>query len=101
MNVVRLSILPVLPVASAIWLLLPSLIGPTVAVAQDQSDATCILGNAKNGQTITVQGEAVQQPHDLGFRIVGCDDLVLVKRDPLQAWMMERVRELVQRASFP
>jgi hypothetical protein len=62
----------------AIWLLLLSLIGSAMAVAQNQSDATCILGTAKSGQTITVQGKAVQQPHDLGFRVVGCDDLVIL-----------------------
>src|SRR5229473_566219 len=62
----------------SIWLLILSLIGSAMAVAQNQPDATCILGTAKNGQTITVQGKAVQQPHDLGFRVVGCDDLVIL-----------------------
>jgi hypothetical protein len=62
----------------SIWLLILSLIGSTMAVAQNQPDATCILGTAKNGQTITVQGKVVQEPHDLGFRVVGCDDLVIL-----------------------
>jgi hypothetical protein len=62
----------------SIWLLFLSLISSATAVAQNQPSDTCILGTAKDGQTITVQGKAVQQPHDLGFRIVGCDDLVIV-----------------------
>ena len=62
----------------AIWLLFLSLIGLALAIAQNQPGATCILGTAKDGQIITVQGKAVQQPHDLGFRVVGCDDLVIL-----------------------
>jgi hypothetical protein len=62
----------------SIWLLILSLIGPTMAVAQNQPNATCVLGTAQDGQTITVQGKAVQEPHDLGFRVVGCDDLVIL-----------------------
>lgn len=61
-----------------ILLLFLSLIGSAMAVAQNQLDATCILGTANNGQTITVQGKVVQEPHDLGFRVVGCDDLVIL-----------------------
>jgi hypothetical protein len=34
----------------SIWLLILSLIGSTMAVAQNQPDANCILGTAKNGQ---------------------------------------------------
>jgi hypothetical protein len=49
-----------------------------MAVAQNQTSATCILGTAQDGQTITVQGKVVQEPHDLGFRVVGCDDLVIL-----------------------
>ena len=62
----------------ATCLLLLSLTGPAMAFAQNQFEATCILGTAKNGQIITVHGKAVQQPHDLGFHVVGCDDLVML-----------------------
>lgn len=60
------------------WTLFLSLIGSATAVAQNQPDAACILSTAKNGQTITAHGKAVQQPHDLGFRVVGCDDVVIL-----------------------
>lgn len=62
----------------SIWLLIFSLIASVMAVAQNQPDSTCILGTLKNGQTITLQGKAVQEPHDQGFRVVGCDDLVIL-----------------------
>jgi len=62
----------------SICVLFLSLTGSAIAVAQNQPDATCILGTAKDGQTITVQGKTVQEPHDLGFRIAGCDDLVIL-----------------------
>lgn len=55
-----------------------ALIGLVIAVAQNQRSGTCMLGTAKDGQTITVQGKAAQLAHDLGFRIVGCDDVVIL-----------------------
>jgi hypothetical protein len=36
------------------------------------------LDTAKDGQKITVYGRAVQQPHDLGFDIAGCNNLVVL-----------------------
>jgi hypothetical protein len=62
----------------SMWVLFLSLTGSAIAFAQNQPDATCVLHTAKNGQTITVQGKTVQEPHDLGFRIAGCDDLVIL-----------------------
>jgi hypothetical protein len=59
------------------WLLFLSFIGTATACAQIQP-AACILDTARDGQTITVHGKAVQQPHDLGFAIVGCNDLVVL-----------------------
>src|ERR1044071_6114673 len=49
----------------------------SVAFAQNQN-AACILDTAKDGDAITVTGEAVQQPHDLAFGIVGCEDFVVL-----------------------
>lgn len=40
--------------------------------AQNNTSA-CILDSAKDSQTITVRGKAIQQPHDLAFGIEGCD----------------------------
>jgi len=62
----------------SIWLLFLSLISSATAVAQNQPSATCILGTAKDGQTITVHGKAVEEPHDLAFSIEGCNDLVIL-----------------------
>jgi hypothetical protein len=61
----------------SMWLLFLSFICSTTAFAQKQVDA-CILDAAKDGQTITVRGKTAQQPHDLGFNIVGCSDLVVL-----------------------
>lgn len=63
--------------SKSVWLLFLSLIGSATAFAQNQPDA-CILDTAKNGQTITVHGNTIQQPHDLGFGIVGCNYLVVL-----------------------
>lgn len=61
----------------AIWLLLLPFISSARVFAQSQPDS-CVLDTAKNGQTITVHGEALQQPHDLAFGITGCNDLVIL-----------------------
>ncbi|SRR5579871_6999207 len=61
----------------SICLLFFLLIRSATAYAQNQRDA-CVLDVAKDGQTVTVRGKVVQQPHDLGFRIVDCNDLVIL-----------------------
>jgi hypothetical protein len=43
---------------------------------------------------------SLREPLDL-VRKVGRDGVVLVKRDPLQVWVGERVRELVPKVFFP
>jgi hypothetical protein len=53
------------------------LIGWVAAFGQNQSRA-CTLDTAKDGQTITIAGKAVQQPHDLALHIEGCNDLVVL-----------------------
>jgi hypothetical protein len=40
--------------------------------------SACVLSTTRNGQVITVHGEAVQEPHDLAFDIPGCRDAVLL-----------------------
>lgn len=62
----------------SIWLMFLSLTGSAIVAAQDQSSPTCILGTAEDGQIVTVQGKVVDLAHDLGFRIVGCDDVVVL-----------------------
>jgi hypothetical protein len=42
------------------------------------AETGCVLSRAKNGETITVQGEVRREPHDLGFDIQGCDLTVLL-----------------------
>ena len=59
------------------WLLLLLVVCSRMAFAQSQTDA-CILDTAKNGQTVTVHGKTLQQPHDLGFGITNCTDLVVL-----------------------
>jgi hypothetical protein len=54
------------------------LICSAIAAAQTPASAKCVLDTAMDGQTITVTGEAVQQPHDLGFQVIGCADLVIL-----------------------
>jgi len=61
----------------SMWMLFLSFICSATAFAQKRADA-CILDTAKDGQTITVSGKTVQQPHDLAFGIVGCSDLVVL-----------------------
>jgi hypothetical protein len=63
--------------SKSMWTLLFFLVTSATTCAQNQPDA-CILDGAKDGQTITVRGKAVQEPHDLGFRIVGCNDVVIL-----------------------
>src|SRR3954452_1443466 len=38
----------------------------------------CVLSTASNGQVITTHGKTFQGPHDMGFRISGCEDIVLL-----------------------
>ena len=59
------------------WLPSVLLVGSLTAFGQNQSKA-CTLDTAKDGQTITTTGEAVQQPHDLALQIEGCNDLVVL-----------------------
>jgi hypothetical protein len=54
------------------------LICSAIACAQTRASAQCVLDTAMDGKTITVVGEAVQEPHDLGFRVIGCADLVIL-----------------------
>jgi hypothetical protein len=48
-----------------------------MAFAQNQTGG-CILNTAHDGDTITLRGEAVQQPHHLAFAVEGCKDLVIL-----------------------
>lgn len=59
------------------WMLSLLLIGSVAAFGQNQSKA-CTLDTAKDGQTITITGKVVQQPHDLALQIEGCNDLVVL-----------------------
>jgi len=59
------------------WLLLLLFIYSGAAFARSQAE-TCVLTTAKNGQTITVHGKIEEEPHDLAFSIVGCDDRVVL-----------------------
>jgi hypothetical protein len=52
-------------------------ISALTAFAQNPTDI-CILDAAKDGQMITVRGGAVPLPHDLGFNIRGCKDIVVL-----------------------
>ena len=56
--------------------LLILLISSTV-FAQGQT-AVCSLEAAKDSQVITVRGKVVNEPHDMGFRISDCNELVLL-----------------------
>jgi hypothetical protein len=60
-----------------IWLVPVVFSCSLTAFAQSQTDA-CILNDAKDEQIITVRGRAVDEPHDLAFGIVGCNDLVMI-----------------------
>jgi hypothetical protein len=60
-----------------IWLALLVFSCSLRAFAQNQTDA-CILNDAKDGQIVTVRGKAMDEPHDLAFGIVGCNDLVML-----------------------
>jgi hypothetical protein len=62
----------------SIRLLVFWLIGSAIAAAQTGASESCALDTAKDGQTITVEGNAVQQPHDLGFQVMGCDETVIL-----------------------
>jgi hypothetical protein len=63
--------------SKSVWLLFLLFVCSTTVFGQNQTDA-CILDTAKDGQTVTVRGKTVQQPHDLAFSIVGCNDLVVL-----------------------
>ncbi len=60
-----------------LWLVFSLPICSLTAFAQNQTDA-CILNAAKDGQIITLRGKAVDEPHDLSFGILGCNDLVML-----------------------
>jgi len=62
---------------NSMWLLFLSFTCSATASAQKQTDA-CILDTAKDSQMITVHGKTIQEPHDLGFDVVGCNDLVIL-----------------------
>jgi len=63
--------------SKSLWLLFLLAACSATAFAQDQA-APCILDAAQNGQTITLHGKTVQQPHDLAFGIASCNDLVVL-----------------------
>ena len=46
--------------------------------AQAMNDSGCALSTATNGQTITVHGKVMSEPHDMAFGIPGCNDTVLL-----------------------
>jgi hypothetical protein len=60
-----------------VWFLLLFFACSAAAFAQNPADA-CVLDTAANGQAITVHGQAVDEPHDLAFKVVGCDDVVVL-----------------------
>jgi hypothetical protein len=62
----------------SIRLLVLLLFGAAIAAAQTRASESCVLDTAKDGQTITVEGKAVQEPHDLGFQVIGCAELVIL-----------------------
>lgn len=49
----------------------------STAFAQNGT-GVCILDAAKDGQVITLRGKVVNEPHDMGFHIPDCDELVLL-----------------------
>lgn len=61
-----------------ICLLFLCLVNSALTCQQTWASEKCVLDTAKDGQTITMTGDAVQQPHDLGFRATGCVDLVIL-----------------------
>jgi hypothetical protein len=63
--------------SQSLWLRFLIFFCSATAFGQNQTDA-CILGTAKNGQTIAVRGSTVQEPHDLVFDIAGCNDGVVL-----------------------
>lgn len=46
--------------------------------AEAVNDSGCVLSTATDGQTITVRGKVVSEPHDMAFGIPGCSDTVLL-----------------------
>jgi hypothetical protein len=48
------------------------------AVFPQNPPSICPLENAKGGQTITVRGRTLEQPHDLGFGVNGCQDIAIL-----------------------
>ncbi|HLJ90654.1 MAG TPA: hypothetical protein VKZ53_27855 [Candidatus Angelobacter sp.] len=49
----------------------------SVAFAQNKI-ADCNLNASHDGDTITIRGVAIRQPHDLAFAVDGCNDLVIL-----------------------
>lgn len=46
--------------------------------AEGVNESECVLSTATNGQTITVRGKVLIEPHDMAFGITGCTDAVLL-----------------------
>jgi hypothetical protein len=63
--------------SKSISLLFVLLICSMTAFGQSLTGA-CILETAKDGQSITLRGKTVQEPHDLVFDIEGCSDVVVL-----------------------
>ncbi len=64
-------------------LVLSSVIGFTQEATHEAGHAEavndgCVLSTATNGQTITVHGKVMSEPHDMAFGIPGCNDTVLL-----------------------
>ena len=61
----------------SLWLVFFLFTHSGMAIAQNKNDV-CILKSANDGQILTLQGKAVNEPHDLAFGIEGCNDLVVL-----------------------
>lgn len=59
------------------WILFASSLFSVGEFQQEQPPA-CPLENAKDGQTVTVRGTTLDEPHDLGFAAVGCDSVIIL-----------------------
>jgi hypothetical protein len=65
-------------VHTSMWLLPLLLSVSTSASAQQAYRNHCPLSTATNRQIISVRGSVVYEPHDLGFRVLGCNETVLL-----------------------
>jgi len=64
-------------VMKSAWLLFVLSLVSVGGFPQEQPPS-CPLENAKDGQTITVRGRTLDEPHDLGFAVAGCDDVIIL-----------------------